>query len=72
LYIVVIYSKRIKVIKNSISNRYVIQPFFDSAIPFFIRRCVISDDNIETLEEIVALCREIKISIDSKQDGWKL
>ncbi len=31
-----------------------------------------SDDNIETLEEIVALCREIKISIDSKQDGWKL
>jgi hypothetical protein len=24
------------------------------------------------LEEIVALCREIKISIDSKQDGWKL
>jgi hypothetical protein len=30
-----------KVREYSYKYRYVIQPFFDSAIPFFIRRCVI-------------------------------
>ena len=29
-------------------------------------------DNIKILEEIVALCREIKILIDNKQDNWNL
>jgi len=31
-----------------------------------------SDDNIKILKDIVALCKEIKISIDSKKDNWEL
>jgi hypothetical protein len=36
----VTYSKRIKIIKNTISNGYIVQPFLNSATPCVINRYI--------------------------------